>query len=259
MIIHQDNHPSLPVLIQGAMDIEVDLLVAALAQRKELNIATWTYWTGNINSYPVIVSRTEIGLVSAAAATAYAISHFSPRCIINQGTAGGHDPALQRGDVVIGERTLNIGAYKMPLTDAGKGVHPEQWEHWDAPMKIRRHQQRIPYSFFYADKNMLALVSKVSPLYPHGKVVIGTIGTSDQWNREIDRINWLHQTYGTSVEEMETSAVAQLAHASNLPFISIRVVSNTDLHQQEFLSETATHCQQFVLDYVNCLVQHFQG
>ena len=45
--------------------------------------------------------------------------------------------------------------------------------------------------------------------YKNGKVVVGTIGTADQWNRELQRIKFIHERYGTSAEEMETVAGQQ--------------------------------------------------
>ncbi len=91
------NPAPAPILIQGAMDVEVETLVAALKEKQELTVGAWTYWQGTLSGYPVVISRTEVGLANAAAATTLAMEHFRPRLVINQGTAGGHDPALHRG------------------------------------------------------------------------------------------------------------------------------------------------------------------
>ncbi len=94
--------------------------------------------------------------------------------------------------------------------------------------------------------------------YSHGKVVEGKIGSADEWNREIDRINWFHETLGTSTEEMETSAAALVAEAYDVPFIGVRVLSNTDLHKQDFDPATAKHCQEFVLKVIDGLVAQYK-
>ncbi len=93
----------------GAMDVEVETLVAALKDKQVLTVGSWTYWQGTLSGYPVVVSRTEVGLANAAAATTLAMERFQPRLVINQGTAGGHDPALHRGDIVIGTKSFNMG------------------------------------------------------------------------------------------------------------------------------------------------------
>ena len=87
-----------PVVIQGAMDVEVLVLVAALAHPVEERAAGWTFWRGTLDGVPVVVSKTLKGMENAAAATALAVERYHPSAIINQGTAGGHDPALRVGD-----------------------------------------------------------------------------------------------------------------------------------------------------------------
>ena len=85
-----------PIVVQGAMDIEVRALVASLEHPTEEHVQGWTFWTGTIAGYPVVVSKTLKGGANAAAATALAIERLHPLAIINQGTAGGHDPDFPR-------------------------------------------------------------------------------------------------------------------------------------------------------------------
>jgi hypothetical protein len=81
-----------PVVVQGAMGVEVDKLAASLANVSEEKVQGWTFWRGTIDGYPVVVSKTLKGLANAAAATAIAAERYHPVAIINQGTAGGHEP-----------------------------------------------------------------------------------------------------------------------------------------------------------------------
>jgi len=87
-----------PIVVQGAMAVEVRALVAALEQPTEEHVQGWTFWRGTIGGYPVVVSKTSKGMANAAAATATApaAERYHPVAIINQGTAGGHDPSLHR-------------------------------------------------------------------------------------------------------------------------------------------------------------------
>lgn len=248
---------SAPILVQGAMDMETDRLVETLDNGREITVGSWTFWQGEIDGYPVVVSRTEIGLANAAAATTIAVERFKPRLIINQGTAGGHDPDLYRGDIVIGERSFNMGAYQADFTGAGEGIHPTKWKNFDVVMRLRKDANLVVHKAFQADKTLVEKALAMGSAYKKGKVVKGLIGSADEWNREIDRINWFHQTYGTSVEEMETSAAALVAEAYGIPFIGIRILSNTDQHRQEFLPETAADCQLFVISYMRSLIKDF--
>src|SRR5262245_41553199 len=83
-----------PVLVQGALPREVDRLAARLSDAKQEQIGGWTFWSGTLDGYPVVVSKTLTGLANAAAATVLAAERHRPIAIINQGTAGGHDPSL---------------------------------------------------------------------------------------------------------------------------------------------------------------------
>lgn len=250
--IASDNQP---ILIQGAMDMETNVLISALKSPKEVTIGSWTFWEGTIDNYPVVISRTEIGLANAAASTTLGIEKYEPRAIINQGTSGGHDPELYRGDIVIGATSFNMGAYKVEYSEKGQGIHPQNWDNFNVVMRLRKNGELVDHSHFVADPALLAHAMEYADDYRHGKVVKGVIGSADEWNREVDRINWFHNTFGTSVEEMETSSAALVAQAYEVPFIGIRILSNTDQHKQDFDPVTAKHSQEFVLDVVKGLIE----
>src|SRR5512139_1485047 len=105
-------HPAADIVVQGAVDTELQPLLAALQGREEIQIAAWTFWRGRIAGKTVVVSRTEVGPVNAAAATTLAIRTFRPRLIVNQGTAGAATPELKRFDIVVGEATVDYGAFR---------------------------------------------------------------------------------------------------------------------------------------------------
>ncbi|MFQ2907596.1 5'-methylthioadenosine/S-adenosylhomocysteine nucleosidase [Aeromonas allosaccharophila] len=254
---HASNPASAPILIQGAMDVEVDTLVAALQEKQALTIGAWTFWQGTLAGYPVVISRTEVGLANAAAATTLAIERFKPRLIINQGTSGGHDPALHRGDIVIATKSFNMGAYRSDFTPADQGIDPRKWHNFEVTMRLRENGKLVEHSSFAGDPELVSRALGMADRYQHGRVVAGIIGTADEWNRQVARINWLHQTYNTAAEEMETSSAALVAEAYKVPFVGVRVLSNTDLHGEEFDPQTAIHCQQFVIDYTKALINSF--
>lgn len=244
-----------PILVQGAMDIEVDALIEALENRKSHTFGSWTFWEGSFKGYPVVISRTEVGMANAAASTALGIAHFKPKWIINQGTSGGHDPKLYQGDIVLGERSFNMGSFKVEARKE-KGIEPKKWQLMDVGMRLRENGEFVEYpQGFQGDAFLLKLAQAVGKAYQKGKVVVGVIGTADEWNREVERIEHIHKLYGTSTEEMETSASALVARAYKIPFLGIRILSNTDLHNQDFDPKTAKDCQLFVLDVLKALIE----
>ncbi|MDX2041107.1 MAG: 5'-methylthioadenosine/S-adenosylhomocysteine nucleosidase [Acidobacteriota bacterium] len=251
------GEPLPPVVVQGAMPIEVELLVKRLESVSEEKVGGWMFWRGTVNGYPVVISKTLKGMSNTAAATAIAIERFKPVAIINQGTAGGHDTQLNVFDIVIGEAAINLGAFKTGVRKSGQGSDSVEW----VPMDLLASEGSAgedpnarTMRRFNADEQLLAAADKVKDSYRKGKVVHGVIGSSDVWNSELDRINRFHKQFGTSVEEMETASAAQIAKFFNVPFLGIRVLSNNITNNGKYNGTTALACQEYVFEVVKAYI-----
>lgn len=239
-----------PVLVQGAMDVEVETMADALENKKEVTLGKYKYYEGLIDGYPVIVAKTNIGIANAAVSTTLAIEHYNPIIIINQGTAGGHDPALHKFDVVIAEHGFNMGAFKSDFQDNGEGVDPTALIMRNMETLPNGKGEEVEMFDFPSDKDLMTLAYGIKNKYTHGEVVYGTIGTADEWNNQLDRIKFLHDKFNTSVEEMESQSVAQMAYNYNIPFLGIRVLSNTAIHDESFDHQSAIYLQEYVLEII---------
>src|SRR5882724_9327772 len=164
---------SAEVLVQGALDVELNPLLAALEGRRTTQISAWTFWEGRIGSKRVAVSRTEVGPINAVTATVLGIERYKPTLIINQGTAGAHNPALKLWDIVIGERTVDYSAYTSPHADAGSGVHPERWT--PDPHRLRLDGKEMT-SFPKFSGDARTIETAMTMKNPRGGVFRGTIG-----------------------------------------------------------------------------------
>lgn len=244
-----------PIVIQGAMDVETQTLIEALEDAEEITYGGWNFWKGTINDYPVVVSKTEVGMTNAAASTVLAIEKFNPIAIINQGTSGGHDPALHRGDIVLGEKSVNIGSFKSDHSDLGEGIHAENWIARETDVRVNGEVKS--FKDFEGDAELLKVAQSLKDTYKEGEVVTGVIGSADQWNRELDRIKWLNENYGSSTEEMETASVAQVAKNYNIPCLGIRILSNSEPNNEDFEPNTGIDCQNFVLDVTKALIEQY--
>ena len=120
-----------PILIQGAVAFETGRLIDSIHRTRTDTIGAWTFVHGTVDGYPVILSRTMMGSANAAAATALAIDRYHPRAIINAGTAGGHDPELHNGDIVIGLTAVNVGAFRTPPRTRNAGSSSLEWTSMD--------------------------------------------------------------------------------------------------------------------------------
>jgi adenosylhomocysteine nucleosidase len=247
-----------PIVVQGAMPSETDAFVARLGHVTIERAGGWTFWRGEVDGYPVIVSRTLKGMENASAATAIAIERFHPAAIVNQGTSGGHDPALHLYDIVLGTTSVNLGAFRTPFREKGKGTNPLEW----APLNLMASEGSAGYdpnarriARFDGDASLLTLARGARGAYTKGRIVDGVIGSSNGWNDELDLIAKFHADYGTSVEEMETAAAAQVAGLYGVPFLGIRIVSDNTTNGSAYDPKTGEACEDYVLAVVKAYVR----
>jgi len=239
------------------MTIEVHQLVAHLDHATEERIAGWVFWRGTVDGYPVVVEKTQKGVAAAAAGTAIALEKYHPAAIINQGTAGGHDPALHNYDIVIGTTAVSIGAWRSQFREAGKGSNPLDWRPMDltaADGTASNDPNARHVATFKADTGLVAAAEASRSSYTRGRVVQGTIGSSDMWNDELDLIAKYHAEYGTTVEEMETAPAAQVAKEYGTPFLGIRIISDNVTNGDAYEPKTADACGEFVFQVIKSYI-----
>lgn len=91
------------IAVIGAMEEEVELLRAALDDAHSTTIAGSEYTTGTFEGKEVVLLKSGIGKVNAAMSTTILLHEFKPDVVINTGSAGGYDEALEVGAVVISD------------------------------------------------------------------------------------------------------------------------------------------------------------
>ena len=246
-----------PILVQGAMDIEIRTLAAALTGGRQERVRDFVFWIGTIDGYPVVVSKTLKGMENAAAATALAAERYHPLAIINQGTAGGHQPDLHVFDIVLGAEAVNLGSFKTGYRTHGTGSVVAEWSPLDL-LRTDGSAAQDPNARtmrrFRGDPSLLAAARGVGPRYAKGHVVEGVIGSSEIWNSEMDRIEFFRERFGTAAEEMETVAAAQMAAMFDVPFLGIRILSNNITNGGAYDAATGDACQVFVTDVVKAYI-----
>ena len=246
-----------PVLVEGAMPSEVETLAGRLDGAAMETAGGWTCWRGSTDGYPVVVCKTGKGGANTAAATAVAIERYHPIAIINEGTAGGHDPQLHVYDIVLGQYSVNLGAFKTPFRERGRGSNSLDWMPMDllaSEGSAGQDPNALTMRRFPADPELLTAARAAAHTYSKGRVVEGVIGSSEVWNSEQDRIARFHEQYGTSAEEMETASAAQIATQTHVPFLGIRVLSNNITNGSTYDGNTAAACQDFVYEVVRAYV-----
>jgi len=232
-----------PVLIQGAMQIEVELLIENLTEAEKVIINGYEFYKGKIKDVSVVISRTKVGMVNASVATILGINTFNPKCIINQGVAGGHDGNVHKGDIVIGEFVSNMNAYKTANLKKGEGSCFESWK-----LMTFNEGNNIEKEKIVGD------ITLVNTFYTFLKdnfnVHKGTIVSGDGWNKEYDRIAWYISELNSLAEDMETYSVYKICRDNNVPVLGVRMISNSEINEESYDRELGKKLQENIIKMI---------
>ncbi len=223
------------ILIQGAMDIEIETILKNLDEMTKINISDFEFYIGKINNYKIIVSKTLIGEINSSIATTIGIMKFTPDFVINQGIAGAHKEYIHTGDIIIGKGCQNINAYSMPDKKLNEGSNPFEW-------KLSKHSKAI--------ETNIELVERFEKFFTNNCdniIYTGMLGSGDVFNREIDRINWVSNTFDTLSEDMESIGTYETCHKFNIPCIGIRIISNNEILKEQLDENQAIVLQNLIV------------
>lgn len=247
--LHRGVNVSHPLLLQGAMELEVATLRKAMTEVIEQDIGSFRFWQGKLGKQPVVLSQTGIGTAAAAAATALGCEWFRPSLVLNQGTAGGYPEDLHPYDLVLGETWYNANAWfqasygKKYFLDLA-ALEGESKESEFTGAKPFLHN---------SDRDLITWLDRESLHYTRGCSVLGCIASGDQWNDEPDAIANLQKQTGALCEEMETAAAGEAAARLGMPFVAVRVISNNNRMGEPFDPGTAVALQEWIIKAVTSL------
>ena len=230
------------ILIQGAMEIEIEELKNSLEDIEKKIVDGYEFYLGKLADYPIVISKTEVGMVNSAVATMIGIKEFQPSMIINQGTAGGYGNMIHKGDIVVGTESININSYRTPYRKKEEGANPLDWKLQTFIGGGVDFLEKIE-----ADRNILEFIKLQKKDIEKENLIYGTIGSGDCWNREMDRIEFLNKEYGILCEDMETVSVYKMAKKYDTPVIGIRVIANNEMLEEEYDRTLSSQSQMFAI------------
>lgn len=229
------------ILIQGAVPSEIcyyleqDIMAGVSAVKRN----GYLFYIAGEGDTEIVIQLTEMGMTNAAIATMTAVYEFYPDFIVNQGTAGAQVSGLKKGDIVIGDRVVNVHSIKMEKREFGEGMSPQDWS--------GMHTEYIEADgeLVHMFENGLGAVTQT------GKVVTGTLGSGDLFSREKDRILWLHDKFGNLSEDMESFAVYSVCRSCGVPCVALRVISNNELLDEDYDPDTAMELQRVIWNTIH--------
>ncbi|WP_203361671.1 5'-methylthioadenosine/S-adenosylhomocysteine nucleosidase [Bacillus sp. REN10] len=230
------------IAIIGAMEEEVTILRDHIDVKQVETIANSEYTTGTMNGAEVILLRSGIGKVNAAMTTSVLLQHFQPDVIINTGSAGGLNPELNVGDVVI---STEVRHHDVDVTAFG-------YEYGQVP--------QLPAAF-EADEKLLNIAVSCAKEEEGIQVVKGLIATGDSFMSDPERVKFIGTKFNDlQAVEMEAAAIAQVAYQFGTPFVVIRSLSDiagkeSNISFDQFLPKAALHSSQLVMKMVDQLAK----
>ncbi|MGE0240852.1 MAG: 5'-methylthioadenosine/S-adenosylhomocysteine nucleosidase [Parvibaculaceae bacterium] len=243
-----DRTPRIAVV--SAFEPEWTMLRSELQDAAEHEINGRSFVTGKLAGKDVVLFLSGVSMVNAAMNTQIALDRFSLTAIVFSGIAGGVDPSLHIGDVVIADRWGQyLEAVFARETPAGFAIPP-----WMEKDDFAGHGMIIPRAlevtakdkpserrfWFASDPGLIAIARTVAAgldlahcaedktcLRNKPKVIVGGNGVSGQAfvdNAGFREYVWA--TFRAQVLDMESAAVAHVAYANGVPFLAVRSLSD---------------------------------
>jgi adenosylhomocysteine nucleosidase len=212
-------------LILGAMPSEVRVLQGLLQRRTRGDLSGLPYDTGSLHDRRVVVAVTGVGVTNGAMVATLFIHHFAPARLIVTGTGSRFNPRIRTGDTVISTKTIHHAAGS--LTNSGmvyrnvRGPLPGQMTAW----------------YYKPDPRLLALAKATAASYEAQEIVVegeryrprvltGVVSASDLFGVSDEKIADMKAKLNPDIMEMESAAIAQVAHQFGTPHIVFRAGSN---------------------------------
>lgn len=199
--------------IIGAMDSELETLLAAMTEKKQETLYGLAFTTGTLDGCAVVLVKAGIGKVNAARCTQLLIDRFSPSAIVNTGIAGGLAPGLSVGDVVVAAGVLQ---HDFDVTAFG---HAKGY--------LCTGGDDTAATVFPADEALSGcFAAAAQAILGEGHVHRGLIATGDQFISGAEHKSALYSEFRAMAAEMEGGAIAQVAAMDGVPFAVIRSISD---------------------------------
>ncbi|MGC9346544.1 MAG: 5'-methylthioadenosine/S-adenosylhomocysteine nucleosidase [Anaerolineae bacterium] len=243
--------PKPRIAVMSAFQPELKALRDRAQIDASYNIHGRIYTTGRLAGADVVMVMTGVSMVNAAMTTQALLDHFAVQAIVYSGIAGGTNPDLDIGDVVVPKRwgqyqeqlfaretadgwdtgwhDAPFGHFgmmfpqKVSVARGGTSPHPDRdlfWFEVDAEMFAEAQQivDTVELSRC-TDKNVC--ISETPALITGGNGVSGPTFVDNAAYRK-----WVWDTFEADAADMETAAMAHVAYANDVPFIAFRSLSD---------------------------------
>jgi len=227
---------SQPIAVLTAIPEEIAAFGAHLTETGRETVAGISIHHGTLDGKAVVLAESGVGKVNAALAASVLFDRFRCGGIIFSGVAGGVDPNLDVGDLVIADQVIQH--------DYGAMVQ--------GALEVYRAGS-LPFPQFRGEVALKAdpvLIDRARGVLTEAR--FGTILTGDYYLGCGQTRERLFSSFGGKAVDMESAAVAQVAEAFGAPWLIIRALSDlagedSQLDFQVFAAQAAKTAAAAVL------------
>lgn len=229
------------VAILGAMDQEIALLTQRIETLTTDTLQHLTVYRGMVGEIEVFIVKCGIGKVASAVATTLLIQQYQPDYVVNTGSAGGFDPRLSVGDIVIAS---GVKHHDVDITHFG--------------YELGQVAGNFP-TVFDCDQRLIDAAQKAMQTLPTLKSIEGLIYSGDAFIGDDNTVMQLKQHFpDMSAVEMEGAAIGQTCHLLNTPFIVLRSLSDiagksSTVSFEKYIETAGQHSAALVLEMLKTL------
>ncbi|MDE5868877.1 MAG: 5'-methylthioadenosine/adenosylhomocysteine nucleosidase [Muribaculaceae bacterium] len=191
------------IAILVAMDKELNLLLSIMPDNNIITINGKDYFQGEIGGKDIIAGKCGIGKVNSALNTYRLIEAVKPDLVINSGVAGGAGGGISIGEVLIADKVAYHDVWCGPGTDYGAADGFESYL-LPSPEIIDVCKEKISDAKF------------------------GLICSGDKFISKAEEVKEIGSHFpDVMAVDMESAAIAQTCRMCKVPFLIIRVMSDT--------------------------------
>ncbi|RXJ54646.1 5'-methylthioadenosine/adenosylhomocysteine nucleosidase [Candidatus Marinarcus aquaticus] len=226
--------------VMGAMEEEIEPLLEHFNDVKITEFAKNKYYEVTYNGLEIVIAYSKIGKVFASLTASTLIEKFGCDTLLFSGVAGGINPELKIGDLIIANKLCQ---HDLDITAFG---HPHGF---------------VPGGAVFVETSIeLNSIAKEVASENGLKVIEGVIATGDQFVHSNERKEFIESTFKADALEMEGASVAVVCDALNVPCFILRAISDTaDMDAgfdfDEFLKSSAKNSAEYLIKIINKLQQ----
>ena len=200
------------------------------------------FYTGTQDKHELILVQSGIGKVNAAVVSTLLIEKFECDCLLFSGVAGGIDPGIRIGEIIIADSLIQY--------DYGKLKNGEILSFRPGRIPIGKANNKLEY---YLDPKIKTKIKASIPNIRMGKILTGDLFLQcEETQKELFR------KYGAQAIDMEGAAIAQVAEQFRIPAVVVRCLSDlvcadNHKHSSKFLNKAAKRSSDTAQKILNIL------